>query len=236
MYGREIEGKEYTFGVSGKLIRNALVMYDRQTESYWSQILGEAVAGEMQGVKLEFLPSLMTTWEEWQRLHPDTLALDKGGRRGGRDSYAGYYQSGSIGVMGETNPDGRLYAKEFVVGVQLDDTAVAYPFSVLNEEPVVNDTVAGTDLLVLFNADSAASVVYNREVDGRPLTFTLADTPGSQIALTDAETGSEWDGLAGTAIAGPLAGTQLERLKSTTVFWFGWTDFFSETALYGIDS
>lgn len=66
MYAREIEGSEFSFGVSGKLIRNVLVMYDRQTESYWSQLLGEAVEGEMVGTKLEFLPSWMMTWEAWK--------------------------------------------------------------------------------------------------------------------------------------------------------------------------
>ncbi len=79
MYAREINDQEFTFGVSGKLIRNVLVMYDRQTDSLWSQLLGEAVQGEMVGTKLEFLPAWMTTWEEWKALHPNTLALDKGG-------------------------------------------------------------------------------------------------------------------------------------------------------------
>ncbi len=77
-----MKGQEFSFGVSGKLIRNVLVMYDRQTESYWSQLLGESVAGEMVGTKLEFLPSWMMTWSQWKELHPDTVALDKGGRAG----------------------------------------------------------------------------------------------------------------------------------------------------------
>jgi len=233
VYGREIEGKEYTFGVSGKLIRNALVMYDRETESYWSQILGEAVAGDLQGTKLEFLPSWMMSWKEWKALHPNTQALDKGGRRGGRDSYTGYYQSGSTGVIGETHQDDRLYAKEFVIGVELDSEAVAYPFSVLNEEPLINDEVAGIDLLVVFNPDSAASAVFNRQVDGETLTFAKTADP---LIIMDVETGSEWNALSGQAVAGPLAGTSLERIKSTAVFWFGWTDFYPDTVLYGVSS
>ena len=62
MYAREIDGRTFTFGVSGKLSRNVLIMYDRQTESYWSQLIGEAISGEMIGTRLEFLPSWMTTW------------------------------------------------------------------------------------------------------------------------------------------------------------------------------
>ena len=53
--------------------------------------------------------------------------------------------------------------------------------------------------------------------------------------LTDAETGSTWDGLAGRAVAGPLAGEQLEWVKSTASFWFGWKDWYPETRVYGED-
>lgn len=231
MYAREIEGQEYSFGVSGKLIRNVLVMYDRQTESYWSQLIGEAVAGDMVGTKLEFLPSWMTTWAEWKETHPDTVALDKGGRRGGRDSYESYYASDSAGVIGKTNFDDRLYTKEFVLGVEVDDAAVAYPFSVLNNEPVLNDSVGEKDVLVAFNSGTGTGVVFDRVVDDQVLTFSPKP---DDFVLTDAETGSTWDAFTGVAIDGPLAGRQLERIKSTAVFWFGWADFHPETLVYGI--
>ena len=231
MYAREIDGQEFTFGVSGKLIRNVLVMYDRQTNSLWSQLLGEAVQGDMIGTKLEFLPAWMTTWEAWQALHPDTLALDKGGRRGSRDVYDSYYASGEAGVIGETFADDRLETKQFVVGVEIGGTAVAYPFSILNDKPVVNDNITGQPVLVVFDADSAAGVTYSRQVDGQTLTFLTAGAPRT---ITDAETGSTWDIFSGEAIAGPLTGHSLERLKSTVVFWFGWKDFHPDTAVYGI--
>ncbi|MCP4425371.1 MAG: DUF3179 domain-containing protein [Chloroflexi bacterium] len=237
MYAREINGEEFTFGVSGKLIRNVLVMYDRQTESYWSQLLGEAVAGEMEGTKLDFVPSWMMTWQEWKERHPDTVALDKGGRRGGRDSYAGYYSSDSAGVIGETFQDDRLYTKEFVVGVAVGEEAAAYPFSVLNAEPVINDIVADQSILVVFDRDSAVSVVYDRVVDGQALTFTAVSEEAavSSSRLTDAETGTTWDKLSGEALDGPLSGERLQRLKSTVVFWFGWKDFYPDTLVYGLE-
>ncbi|KAA3654585.1 MAG: DUF3179 domain-containing protein [Chloroflexi bacterium] len=230
VYSREIDGEEFTFGVSGKLIRNVLVMYDRQTETLWSQLLGEAVEGELIGTKLEFVPSWMTTWEQWKEMHPDTVALDKGFRTGKRDTYDSYYASGSTGVIGETLQDDRLYVKEFITGVELDDAAIAYPFSVLNNEPVVNDSFAGMELLVVFDANTAATAVFDRTVNGQLLTFA-----GDGFTLTDVETGSTWDIFSGEATDGPLAGTQLERIKSTTSFWFGWKDFHPDTRVYGID-
>ncbi|MXY43452.1 MAG: DUF3179 domain-containing protein, partial [Dehalococcoidia bacterium] len=76
MYGRELEEQTVSFGVSGRLILNALVMYDRETESIWSQFLAKSVAGPLEGTELEIVPSLMTNFATWMKLHPDTLVLD----------------------------------------------------------------------------------------------------------------------------------------------------------------
>ncbi|NOH10947.1 MAG: DUF3179 domain-containing protein [Chloroflexi bacterium] len=230
MYSREIEGEEYTFGVSGKLIRNVLVMYDRQTGTLWSQLLGKAVEGELKGTELEFLPSWMTTWEDWKARHPDTQALRKG-YFGDRDSYDSYYASNRTGVIGETYSDDRLYIKEFVIGVENDGDTKAYPFGVLNDEPVVNDTLGETPVLVVFDADTGSGVAFSRIVDGETLTFDLS----GNLGLVDQETGTSWDGLTGEALEGPLAGSQLERIKSTHSFWFGWKDLHPTTGVYGLD-
>jgi hypothetical protein len=232
VYGREIEGKEYTFGVSGKLIRNVLVMYDRQTSSYWSQLLGEAVEGELQGTKLEFMPSWMTTWEDWHTQYPDTLALDKGGF-GSVDSYSrGYYNTDAAGVIGETLSDDRLDTKAFIIGVELDNASVAYPASELQQQPVINDNVGDDALLVVFDPATASGIVFDRTVDGQELTFSVV---GDGQTLLDAETGSTWVARTGIALDGPLAGTRLEHFKSTRSFWFGWKDFHPDTIVYGSD-
>ena len=75
MYSREIEEEIYTFGVSGRLIRNTLVMFDRETDRLWEQIIGEAVDGPLKGTELEFVPAILTTWEDWKTKYPGTLAL-----------------------------------------------------------------------------------------------------------------------------------------------------------------
>jgi hypothetical protein len=175
----------------------------------------------------------MTTWEDWKTRYPDTLALAKG-YSGGFDPYDSYYESDRAGVLGEEHLDERLQAKQFVVGVALGEEAVAYPFSVLSFEPVVNDAVAGTPVLVVFNDQTSTAVVFDREVEGQALTFALDDP--QMLALTDAETGSTWEGLTGRAIDGPLAGEQLARVKSTGSFWFGWKDWYPETRAYGKDN
>jgi len=232
VYSREIDGQEYTFGVSGKLIMNVMVMYDRQTDSLWSQLLGKAVEGELTGTELEFFPSWMTTWEEWKTRHPNTVALVKG-YRGGLDPYDSYYESSQAGVLGEEHYDDRLQTKQFVVGVAQDGEAVAYPWSVLSFEPVVNDKVGDTPVLVVFHEDSLTGVVLARQVGDQLLTFEVSDP--ETLTLTDAETNSTWEGITGLSTDGPLAGTQLDRVKSTISFWFGWKDWYSETRVYGKD-
>ncbi len=236
MYARQVEDypEPLTFGVSGKLIMNALVMYDRQTESLWSQILGQAVQGELTGTKLTPLAVTMTTWANWRQLHPDTLALDKG-YQGSRDPYTGYYRDDRAGVLGETRRDERLPRKELGLGMVLNGQPAYYPFSRLAEERVVNDVVAGQPLLVTFQPEVATALVFKREVDGQVLTFQMeeSDDP-SQFFLVDAETGSRWNGWVGGAFEGPLAGTALERVPATTAFWFGWKDWHPDTYVYGV--
>lgn len=228
MYARGIEGRVYDFGVSGKLIMNVLVMYDRQTDSLWSQLLGEAIEGPMAGTKLEFLPAELTTWQDWRDRHPDTLALVKG-YRGAVDSYTGYSASSQAGVLGETRRDERLYVKEFIVGVEHQGLAVAYPYSRLNQEPVVNDRIGDLPVLVLFDPQTGGGLVFDRRAEGQTLTFRAVD--GDRVG--DRETGSVWEWHTGRAVEGPLVGHSLRRVKSTSSFWFGWKDWYPETRVYG---
>ncbi|NJN84844.1 MAG: DUF3179 domain-containing protein [Caldilineaceae bacterium] len=233
MYARNVEHdgveQELSFGVSGKLIMNVLVMYDRQTESYWSQLLGEAVEGPLAGAKLQPLAATQTTWGEWKRLHPDTKALFTNGM-GLYDTYENYYRAGQQGVLGESRSDDRLPPKELIVGAVVEGQPVAYAHGQLAETPVVNDTVVGIPLLVVFKADTRTGLIFGREVAGRELTFEPTDDP---LEIRDQETGSVWLILTGLALDGPLAGQSLERLPSTSSFWFGWKDWYPETHLYG---
>ena len=233
MYSRVIEGEEYTFGVSGKLIMNVLVMYDHQTRTLWSQFLGRGVEGELSGVELEVLPVTQTTWDSWKTLHPDTKVLDKRGRYR-TDRYQGYYSSGRTGVIGERNRDDRLDPKELVVGVDFDGLKKAYPFSILDDQPVLNDSVDDRDSLIYFDRPSGTALVYDRAVDGRSLTFRLEGEPdGILTELVDDETGSRWLAFTGAAVDGPLKGRQLERVPSHLSFWFAWTDWNPGTHLFG---
>ena len=211
---------------------NALVMYDHQTDTLWSQFLRRGVKGELAGTELEVIPVTQTTWGAWLELHPDTLALDKSGRYQG-DTYESYYRSGRAGVIGESHGDDRLRSKELVVGVDVRGNTKAYPFSKLAELQVVNDTFSGEDVLVFFDSGTGTALVYDRNVDGRELTFSIdGEASGVQTILVDEETGSTWLAFTGRAIDGELKGQTMGRLLSHLSFWFAWTDWNPDTALF----
>ncbi len=229
VYAREIDGRTLTLAVSGKLLMNGLVMYDRETDSLWSQVSGEAIYGSYEGTKLEILPALLTTWRLWLDEYPGTKTLDKRGNDQYRfDPYEPYYRDNSVGLFGRTIIDERVAAKELVSGVELDNQAKAYPFSALSDSPPVNDELAGTPLLVVFDSEGESATVFSRVVDGRALTFELR-----QDVLTDIETGSAWSGVTGQGLSGPLAGKIVSRIPSITLFWFAWVDFHPNTEVYG---
>ncbi len=230
MYAREIDGETYTFGVSGKLLRNVLVMYDRETNSEWSQLIGEALTGPLTGTKLDLVPSSRMTWKEWRDRYPNTLALQKP-KYTGFDSYDRYYRSNEAGLIGETIRDDRLQIKQLVVGINVADVAIAYPYSELEGAPVVNDEVAERKLLVTFNAETESIGVFDRELDGQILTFSELESDSEK--MRDQETESTWNRLTGQGIEGPLKGKALTKLPYTSSFWFGWKDNYPDTLVYG---
>jgi len=154
VYSRNVNGRELTFGVSGMLYKSNVLMYDRQTESLWSQVKNQAVTGPMTGTKLEVLSSSLTTWEKWKKKHPETmvLSLDTGHERDySRDPYADYYES-RRGLFGFFRG---LFAghegKELVAGVKVDGQSKAYSLEKLRQSGKTTDTFAGKTLTFAFD-------------------------------------------------------------------------------------
>ena len=130
---------------------------------------------------------------------------------------------------------------ERVVGLTVGEEAIAYPFSLLEEHPVINDTVGGKDLVVFYTGGTLSAFaggltsqgrrvvgstgVFEPSVDGRKLTFK-ADGE----VIVDEETGSEWS-ILGQAVEGPLAGSQLTPVVHANHFWFAWFAFYPDTAV-----
>jgi len=231
VYAREIEGVEHTFRVSGKLIMNALVMYDHQTNTLWSQFLIQGVKGPLVNGDLEIVPAVQTSWQQWVNLHPDMLVLDKGGSYGS-DINNGYYNGGLTGIIGESNKDRRLFKKELVIAMTVSGNAKAYPFSAISQETVIDDHFTGEEVVITFDPTSESGAAFVWWLKGRILSFELAAGRAGVALMRDRETRSLWQVLTGQAVEGELFGERLERLPSHYSFWFAWSDFNPQTELY----
>ena len=150
------------------------------------------------------------------------------------DSYASCYRNNDAGVHGGFSNDDRLPAKSVVVGLIIGHTARAYPLALAEQQPVINDRLDETPVLVTFGSDGKTGIVFDRRLDGRTLTFD--PRPNEPDAMVDRETDSSWQRLTGRALSGPMRGRELTQQTATTSFWFGWHDFFCETTVFDLDS
>ena len=247
VFDRVFEGRQLRFGVSGLLRNSDLVMWDDVTESLWQQLTGEGLIGRFAGSQLTFLPSAITSFEDFTRKYPEgsVLGPDQGfGRQYGYNPYVGYSsRNAPYESFFQQDLDDRFPALERVVNVTVGATSKAYPFSLIEAAGAVNDAVGGTDVVILWGGDTAdaldageiqaaagigTGIALLRTVDGQALTFTA----NGNDRFTDSETGSEWD-LNGTALTGSLAGTQLEPVVHGNEFWFAWAAFNPNGAVYG---
>ena len=122
VFDRRLGGRVMDFGTTGKLRHSDLVMYDRQTESWWQQFLGEAIVGEMTGARLDMLPSRLESLAAFRERHPDGRVLvpnDPGGRQYGRNPYVGYDSSARPFLYrGDYDGPGRALMRVVAVGDQ----------------------------------------------------------------------------------------------------------------------
>ena len=242
-FDRRVGDDVLDFGTSGLLRNSDLIMWDRQTESWWQQITGEAIVGELLGTKLTFLPAPLISWADFVEAFPDGRVLTRETgfvRSYGFLPYAGYDQLDNRPFLFRGGIDSRLMAMERVIGLAVEDEGVAYPFALLHESPVVHDTVGDMDLVIFFRPETESAFagpgyVENRQVgstgvyepvaDGQRLTFVAQ---GGRIV--DEETGSDWN-ILGKAVSGELEGSQLPAVVHANHFWFAWAAFNPDTAV-----
>lgn len=234
------DGTLLDFGTTGNLRNSDLIMYDRQTKSWWQQFTGEAIVGELTGTQLEFLPSQIVAWSDFKGLYPDgkVLSRDTGHNRSyGRNPYSGYDSINNYPFLYEGGLDGRLPPVERVVAIQLEEIDVAYPFTALSEIRVVNDEVAGLPLVVFWKGgtrttfgnsdrDVGSTGAFLRKFGDQVLTFQAEED-----GFRDDQTGSLWN-IIGEAIDGPLTGQRLESIVAGEHFWFAWAAFRPDTIVW----
>lgn len=207
-----------TFGVSGKLLNSNVVMYDRASDSHWSQIAGIAIDGNAKGHSLAEVRVVWTTWSKWKSRYPHTQVLTRATgalRNYNRDPYGSYgpvggYYASPAPLFPVMHSDNRLSAKQMVLGFRTGQIAVAVERSYLQQQGSVPFQHGDEHFLIIWDEQLETGWVYRAsapiQVDLTSLRFTEA---GPQAA-----------GLA-----------QLDQLNVFDAMWFAWYAFYPQTVL-----
>jgi len=244
-FDRRLDGKIHNFGVSGMLRYSDMVMFDRETESWWQQITGEAIVGDLTGKKLKQIPAQIVGFEQFAKAFPEGKVVSKEtgySRNYGRNPYVGYDEIGKTPFLFKGKTDGRIRPMEKIVVVEFDGQSTVYPHTTTRKMRVINDEI-GSHRVVIFHTDGANSAldagtiseskdigatgVFVPEVDGKKLNFSFKNG-----VFIDNETKSRWN-VFGRAVSGQLKGKQLKRIQHGDYFAFAWLTFRPKSVIYG---
>ena len=243
-FKRTFDGTVLDFGTTGRLRYSNLIMYDRQTETWWQQATGDAIAGEYTGTQLEFYPASMISWADFKDLYPNgkVLSRDTGHPRDyGTNPYFGYDDINQTPFLYDGRTPDQLPPMARVLTIDLNKEAIAYPYEILREMNLINDSIGGKEVVIFWTGGTASAldarnitegrevgsaVAYSRSLDSQILDFEFKDGK-----ILDTQTSSEWN-IFGLAIAGELEGRQLSPVVSINHFWFSWAAFKPETRVY----
>ncbi len=245
-FDRRVGEAVLTFGVSGMLRNSDMVMYDHQSDSLWQQLTGEALVGEMTGRRLRVVTSRVAPFYAFAASFPGGKVLSKETghlRAYGSSPYAGYEASGGIMFPVEMKRKLALHPKMKMLTFTLRGKTRAYAFERLRRNHVVEGKLAGEHYVVFFEpatlslmdtrqiADAGATGsagLFSSVLDGERLRFRF-----EKGEIRDKKTGSRWN-LFGKAVAGPLAGRQLERMEHGVYYAFALLAFYPRAEVVGL--
>jgi hypothetical protein len=229
-----VNGQTLIFHLAGINNQN-FIMRDEETGSWWQQISGEAIQGPRKGEKLVPVDYDEVSYGIWKQEHADGRVLRPDPKIAAENKYESADWESKVGKMPvrvDAKLDEALGPRTIVVGIGVNGAAKAYPFTAIESQNPIIDTVGGSDILILLGEDKRSVRAFERTVDGRKLEFLVSPETS---ALMDAETGSTWD-FGGRALSGELAGKQLKRLQAIKDYWFDWKTYHPETRLYTLGS
>jgi len=235
----EITHANSTYGVSGLLYNSNLLLYDRETDSVWSQMYETSIAGPRIREVSERIQVVEAKFGTLRDMFPDAMALTR--TTGYVRDYNGYpygdYRESTGLFYPVTNADTRMHPKTRVIGIRqgtgVNETATSKVYQLAEfgaATQAINDQVGNQSIVVVGNTDLDIAVIYDRELaDGTILTFSPLEGDLPNI-MTDTE-GTVWD-VFGTAVSGPRTGAQLAKTQSYTAYWFAWGAHFTETEIH----
>ena len=242
------DNKDYLldFGVSGMLRNSDLVMWDRQTQSWWQQFTGSGLVGDLAGAQLEFLPSMLISLEEFITSYPEGMVLSTETgheRQYGTNPYSGYDNlENTQPRLFNNKVDNRLPPMERVIDIHVKGKYKIYPLSTISERHVINDKFQGLPLVIFYTSKTVSVLdntkisesrqvgsvtVFSSEIEGQTLKFKK-----KRSGFVDKQTKSVWS-ITGECISGEMKGKQLRPVTHGNHFAFAWFAFHPETEIYG---
>ncbi len=220
VYAGKIGSDRFSFGVSGRLKDENLVMWDEETNSLWSQIKGEALYGDSEGKRLSMLPAVFVSLGTWSRMHPDTKVLDMSTVR----SRGWYYTSDDLaaGTVEARTLHGRPKTYELALGVRDEKRTFAVPLSILHDRSVVQDQLGAQHLTFVWHATEKAAFVYETPLgNGKPLELELED---GELRAGD----SRWNPLTGEPVEADAEAEPLRRFPYVPTSLTPWRSFYPD--------
>ena len=212
------------------------IMRDEETGSWWQQVTGEAILGPLKGKHLKPVFHDELTFVTWKAEEPNGRVLRPNEQIAESGKYAPMNweeQMQRVRVATLLN-DQSLDKRELVIGIKIGDAAKAYPFKALQKQNPIIDTVGGEPIMIVLSEDGRSVRAFKRRIENvaenQGIEFFLRPN-SSPLRLVDSPSGSEWD-FTGTAIAGPYAGRQLQKITALEDYWFDWKTYNPNTAVY----
>ena len=239
MWETTVDGRVLHFHLAGINNQN-FIMRDEETGTWWQQVSGKAILGPLKGHQLKEVFHDELSFALWKREKPDGRVLKPEGRIAAANEYEAADWEMRVGRMRAvegTDVDKRLAPRTLVIGITAGGESIAYPFSALEKQTPIVDTVGSVPIMLVLGDDNRSVRAFETTVDGRRLEFFAkvqrASEPASSVQVIDSETGTTWN-FEGKAIAGPLAGRQLKKVSVLEDFWFDWRIYHPDTSIYQI--
>ncbi|MEZ6062657.1 MAG: DUF3179 domain-containing (seleno)protein [Planctomycetaceae bacterium] len=223
--------KAYGYRMYGR--RNGVMIVQGEDGTLWSALTGMAFSGPRKGERLQRIPSLVTDWNYWMMLHPESTTYDLFDG----DTYKSVALPMEVGPVAKAaldDADQRLPAEAMVLGIEFDSGQKAYSLDELPERACIVDEEDDQQVAVFWYQPTATAVAFDRRVDDQTLTFYADEISPESAPFKDRETGTRWS-IAGRGIDGPLRGKELKWVSSIQCRWFAWSAEYPETKLH-VDS
>jgi hypothetical protein len=221
-------GYEFVYEFHGW--RGGVMVVKGNDGSLFSALSGVAFDGPRKGQRLKRIPNMVTDWQYWLMLHPESVAYRMfDGKKYPLAPLPKDFSKEAKESMGAV--DGRLKPLASVMGIARGDESRAFPLDGVGDRACFTDTIDGQPVAVFWYSPTQTAVAFSSQLEGQQLTFYADKASPDTAPFKDRETGTRWS-LAGRGVDGKLRGKELKWIDSIQSRWYAWSAEYPKTELY----